>query len=304
MAEAIDIFYGIGAAKSGTSWLHDYYMSHPECHIRSLKELFWFCRKPGADDAHARDFRAHLVRAVQMPVVADGPGGEADCAIKRARQARALLEWFDYLDRPGATDADYLAYVTLRMDRKPNAWLCADITPKYALLDTAGFEKMARLAKKPRFVFLMRDPVERLWSHCRMLSKVAEKRQGRVVAPEFYAKSFLEGDLKNAGEVGVYSDYSGTLTRLKAAVSAENIYTGFYETLTEDASVQELNSFLGLSHVAPKAGRRVNTGRGGELEEQLRVALSRKLAPQYDFVADLTAGDLPAIWQENARRAV
>ena len=301
MSGQIDIFYGIGAAKSGTSWLHDYYAGHPECHIRSLKELFWFGRTPGANDQHARDFRAHLMRAVQMPVVnGESPARKIARATDHARRARALIEWFDYLDRPGATDSDYLAYVTLRMDRKPGARMAADITPKYAFLDEAGFERMARLATTPRFVFLMRDPVERLWSHCRMLSKVAERRRNRIIAPEVFARAFLKNDAKGSGEAAAYGDYSGTLTRLRRAVGLDAVHIGFYESVTEEASVKALNRFLGLTHVPPEAGRRVNAGREGELDEAMRAALGRKLAPQYEFVAGLPGLTLPALWLQNA----
>ncbi len=299
MTDQIDIFYGIGAAKSGTSWLHDYYAGHPECHIRSLKELFWFCRTPGADDAHARDFRRHLVRAVSLPA---GPDSGAR-AMDRARRARALFEWFDYLDRPGATDADYRAYVTLRMDRRPGARMCADITPKYAFLDERGFERMARQAKVPRFVFLMRDPVDRLWSHCRMLSKVAEKRQNRLIPPETFARAFLRGDAKRSGEAGAYGDYAGTLSRLIRAVGRDAVHVGFHETLTEAPQIRALNRFLGLSHVAPDAARRVNAGREGALDPALRGALGSKLAPQYDYVAGLTGVTVPDRWRASVEVA-
>ena len=32
----------IGAAKAGTDWLHRQLSMHPECHLRSIKELHYF----------------------------------------------------------------------------------------------------------------------------------------------------------------------------------------------------------------------------------------------------------------------
>ena len=38
MSEPV-LMFGVGAAKSGTSWLHRYLDEHPECHFRAIKEL-------------------------------------------------------------------------------------------------------------------------------------------------------------------------------------------------------------------------------------------------------------------------
>jgi hypothetical protein len=34
--------FGIGSAKSGTTWLYRYLRSHRECHLRGHKELHYF----------------------------------------------------------------------------------------------------------------------------------------------------------------------------------------------------------------------------------------------------------------------
>jgi hypothetical protein len=310
LAETLDIFYGIGAAKSGTSWLQDYYASHPECHVRGLKEIHFFGRTPGQGDPQSRQFRKHLARTLRGYAAAgpaarsDGrPDGATDArAAAIARQAREYLEWFEYLDRPDTNEADYIAFLTLRLDLAPEARICADITPRYALLGEADFEQMARIARQPRFVFVMRDPVDRVWSHCRMMSKIAEKWHQRQVTPETYAEAFLNGEAAEGGVEG-YCDYAGTLTRLVSVVGREAVFTGFYEDLTADATLRALNAFLGLTHREAEADRRVNSGRSAPLPEDLKAALGRKLAPQYDYVAGLSGGALPPAWQENARAA-
>ncbi|HHS89575.1 MAG TPA: sulfotransferase family protein, partial [Rhodobacteraceae bacterium] len=42
MPDQPTIFFGVGAAKSGTSWLYRYLEGHPETHLRSVKELHYF----------------------------------------------------------------------------------------------------------------------------------------------------------------------------------------------------------------------------------------------------------------------
>ena len=41
MSEAT-LMFGVGATKAGTSWLYRYLADHPECHLRSIKELHFF----------------------------------------------------------------------------------------------------------------------------------------------------------------------------------------------------------------------------------------------------------------------
>ncbi|MEM8803647.1 MAG: hypothetical protein AAGF55_14030 [Pseudomonadota bacterium] len=36
------LFFCVGAAKAGTSWLHKQLSAHPECHFRAIKELHYF----------------------------------------------------------------------------------------------------------------------------------------------------------------------------------------------------------------------------------------------------------------------
>ena len=64
---------------------------------------------------------------------------------------------------PGSVQA-YLDYVLLAYRGQPVA---VDITPNYQCLAAEDYAAMARLHPNARFVFLMRDPVERLWSGVR-----------------------------------------------------------------------------------------------------------------------------------------
>ena len=41
MADAT-LLFGMGAAKAGTSWLYRYLCAHPDCHLRTIKELHFF----------------------------------------------------------------------------------------------------------------------------------------------------------------------------------------------------------------------------------------------------------------------
>ena len=42
MGDQPTLLFCVGATKAGTSWLFDYLKHHPECHLRSVKELQYF----------------------------------------------------------------------------------------------------------------------------------------------------------------------------------------------------------------------------------------------------------------------
>ncbi len=51
---------------------------------------------------------------------------------------------------------------------QPTCRAFGDMTPAYCLLTAEAFEAMRRMHPRTQFFFVMRDPVDRLWSAIRM----------------------------------------------------------------------------------------------------------------------------------------
>ena len=51
------LFFCVGAAKAGTSWLYSQLAAHPECHFRAIKELHYFDAIDG--EALERELHKH-----------------------------------------------------------------------------------------------------------------------------------------------------------------------------------------------------------------------------------------------------
>ena len=68
---------------------------------------------------------------------------------------------------------DYLAFLLKDSDSKP---VIGDITPSYATLSRNEFARMSQLSQNSRFLYLMRDPIDRLWSEIRMSGLKTAKR--------------------------------------------------------------------------------------------------------------------------------
>lgn len=279
------LLYGIGAAKAGTTWLYRYLAAHPEVRLPAVKELHYFdtCETGKFARQMSRMTRERRRRRLLLP------SGDAGLDRRLQREVRAYTGWLDVI-REGRNDARYLAF--LGRDAG-DARVVGDITPAYATLSAASFARMAGLAPVTRFVFLMRDPLDRLWSNIRM----AAVRQG---ADWTGAAATLLDRVLSGGDrtLAARCDYAGTLKRLNAAVDPAQVFTGFYETLFQSATLARLCGFLGISEASAKLEARVLASDPLTMTEAQRARAMAWLAPQYDAVAR-AMGPLPARWTDN-----
>jgi hypothetical protein len=284
MGEAT-LLFGLGANKAGTSWLYRYLEAHPECHLRSPKELHYF-------DAEDRGTRGFQLRELDRQVaeaearLASGKGNDAYLT----RRIEDLTAWRAVM-AAGMDDTAYRDF--LAGGAAEGTRLLGDLTPAYGLLGEERLCQMAGLAPATRFLLLLRDPVERLWSNIRMM---AGWQQGdlsrRAKRADALAESYLQGDQPELEE---RSDYAGILGRVRRAVPEKSLLTGFYETLFTQDSIDRICRFLGIS---PRPGRfdmRVWASPEVPLDPALRARLKARLAPQYDYVRS-ALGPLPGAW--------
>lgn len=282
------ILLGVGATKSGTTWLYDHLRAHPQCHLRSIKELHYFdTLESGAFQHQLRVQRALAQRLGVRAAVATGQGLE-----RVARRQGDVADWINVLSRRTEDVNAYLHYL-FGGGWKANK-LVADITPAYALLPVERLRAMATMAPDVRFLYLLRDPVARLWSHVRMLAQRAGAAADRL---ETEARELLNRILDGARSGAVdRSDYAGAITRLRAAVAPSRLMVMFQDDLMTVPGLARLCTFLGIDAMSADFDRRVFTGgAAGMTPEQARRARAF-LAPQYAFV-EKTMGGLPASWQ-------
>ena len=198
------LLFGIGATKSGTSWLYNYLRSHPECHLRSIKELHFFdSLENGSKNWHLKELDrkcAELENALSAGRPANAAWNAAQLADTRI-YARILKKH---------DEAGYLSYLA---DGRTDESVISDITPCYSMLSEQCLSHMASMTEDVRFVFLMRDPVDRLWSHVRMIAKRRSKTGNDIdKRAGWIFNRTLEGGEDHILERG---DYRGTLTRLQ-----------------------------------------------------------------------------------------
>ncbi len=286
------LIFGVGAAKSGTSWLHDALARHEASHFPQVKELHYW---DSLDLGHGRFWRRQIER--QRDILRRRRAGETRPAFA-ARQEAAIADltrWLEVFDGKTANDAAYLEF--LGRDR-PGAQVIGDITPSYALLSARTYRAMAGLTARVRFIYLMRDPVARVWSQIRMDSRKPDLSPDRQAA-NAKMDAWLEG---REHEIDRRSDYRATLNRLIGAVGRDRVHVEFYERLFSGAAIARIARFLGISPWRPRFDKRVNASAPLSLDEARQEAAARRLRAQYEYVSGLT-GDLPEQWANRMVRA-
>jgi len=277
------LLFCIGAAKAGTTWLYDYLDTHPDCHLRGVKELHYFDGLDlGSMAWQRKDNQARLDRA-RTKLIADPARAE-----HLQRQVKDRAEWLQIQALGHADDAAYLAYLTAgRTGQK----LVADITPAYALLSAERFRQMASLGDS-RFLYILRDPLARLWSHVRM--NATRKADG---VPSLDDAARLLRRTINRREPGIAerSDYAGTLARLADAVPDRQSLIIPFETMLE-GGIAQICDFLGIANRPADAQRVIHRGTPLDLPDDLRAKALRWLEPQYR-AAQAQFGYLPEHWE-------
>jgi hypothetical protein len=287
------LVFGIGAQKSGTTWLAAYLSGHPEIHMSPRKELHYWTV---IHRAHYRLTRSRNERDRTRALV----GGSLlerlrnrldDLTATRRSSSHAI--YGRVYDQPGPPHANYADALFIKYKGQPVA---GEFTPAYATLAPESYREMASLAPDVRFVFVMRDPVARLVSGVRHLLRgeigttnvTAQMVRDRIVECLANADNF---DL-------VRSRYDLTIARLEAAVGAEKVIYLFYETMFQQSEMDRLCDFLGIARKPASVDRRVNGGNdtATAVDDALWRAMRTNLAPVYDFVRQ-RFGSLPQAWE-------
>ena len=270
------IVFGVGASRAQTGWLYRYLAAHPDCKLRGLKELHYF---DALDHGRlGRQLAEFEHQCAELP-----KSTRADC--------RAWVETL----RSGENDQGYLEYLSQEAD----GHLTADITPAYSLLSFKRLQSMATIAPQARFVYLMRDPVDRLWSHVRSIARQRSEKDGMVEGrAEHILTRVFSGDER---EIVIRSDYKSALLKLAQAVPAGRLLVTVSEHLSSVASVTNLCAFLGIRVAAPTALDVSDDDARSQMDDKTWRQARAWLDEQYDFVADWM-GARPAGWNYALQR--
>lgn len=290
------LLFCVGATKAGTSWLYRYLHDHPECAMPAVKEAHYWDTFDA--DVQARQVAAYRVRLRELRVAKDEAaaahqGWKVDNMTRRINEMKRLIA---ALEGDRTADARYLAWLTEGRDGA----LVGDMTPNYATLPDATLERMRDISPAAKFIFLIRDPLDRLWSHIRMQAR--RQRQAHEVY-EKKANNILYRILNRGQETHILErgDYPKIIRKLRRVIPEGRLLIAFAEDLFSGDGVARLCGFLGIAPRPAAQPAPAHAGPEVVMLDKLRPRALGMLNEHYDWVAR-NVGPLPQRWQENRAR--
>jgi hypothetical protein len=220
-------FLGIGAPRSGTSWLAKNLSRHPEVWTPPLKELHYFDQRIGEPS-----FGAPVAR-----LLAKQDADEWYPWVWRYQLKARLRSHWERLD-PKALLWDLRFFARSPSDR----WYASlfrggkgkttgEVTPQYSILEEEGVARIQSLMPDARILFLIRNPIERayaasVWRLHMLIARDLLKGQTVEAATE---AQLLEGF--DHPEVRAETDYLQILEKWRRFYPDEQIFVGFIEDI-------------------------------------------------------------------------
>lgn len=286
MTQDPTVLFCVGATKAGTSWVYRYLSSHPDCHLRSVKELHYFDARDRDDTKWQSGRFRRNQRELSVAPITDA----------QQRKIDDYEELIGLLQNEAEDIPGYLAYLNRgRVDER----VVADVTPAYSLLSVDRFRKMAGIVANTRFIYVLRDPVSRLWSHIRMK---AGNRQGPSGTVQEWANRIFWRMERGRNE-GILDrgDYRQVLNNLWSALDPRQLLVLFYEDLFSGATTDKICAFLGIRSHQANFALAVNRGPQLDMTDEQYFVARAWHSEQYDYVSQHFDA-VPAAWQIDKTR--
>lgn len=250
---------GVGAQKSGTRFLYKALIESSQVHLSSPKEMHvldaYFVPE------HCGKFHERRKQALLDSMT----GGHESSPAKLVDRMRHLLM---------VHDLDF--YVGYFRELAREAYCTGEITPSYMFLEEEHFRAVRDLLARyfdVRVVFLMRDPLDRIFSAMRMDDRNLGRE--RNLAHERFGREYA------AAGHEFRTRYDHVVARLERVFPANSIYYGFYEELFTPETFRNICCFLGVDAPEPEFSTRINAS---PVHGRVAPAAKRNARSYYDSV--------------------
>jgi Sulfotransferase family len=246
-------FLIIGAQRAGTTWLHRVLTQHPALWLPPVKELHYFDRL---------DTKRTILE----------PKERRRVGLKRVLSLDLwhINYWF------GTRSDAWYASLFRRGQRQ--GLITGEITPAYATLNQKVLSRIHGMNDRIKIIFVMRDPVDRVWS---AVSNATKKGVASLTS--------VEKSLERARESGAAarSAYADTIARLETTFPKSQIHYCFFEELRDRPEALTANVLIFLD-VEPKPAIPLR------MPNAVNVAAGAKAAP-LEFAREMARDYLPMV---------
>ncbi len=238
-------FLIVGPQRTGTTWLHAHLRYHPDIMLSEPKELFFFSslKTPASRRFRSNELSWYL-RCFREP-------------LWRVGLRHGISVWrYSELYRPKVR---------------------GEATASYAALDRDVIADITALNPHIKIILMIRNPVERAWSHAKKDLVRNRGRRFEEVAPAEFEQFFAEPYQRQCARVAENID------NWTAALEPGHLLVGLYEDVDArpEALLLEVMSFLGVRsdrrYLSREVRERVNPTAENSIPERYRCFLEELL---------------------------
>ena len=271
-------FLGIGAQKSGTTWLYHNLNLHPEIYMPPKKELHYFDRS-----------KKYL--SSDLPTI-----NVIDRGKDIIRYAGDLIK--------GRTADERKWYFKYRSGKYNNHWYeslfsyakrgmkCGEVTPSYSILEIEDIKNVYNLIPNVKLIYVMRNPIDRVWSHVK--HRVRKKQLKGYDCQEIYRHINSQASL-------LRGNYIRTIDNWQSIFPSEQMFIGFFDEIANDPKglMKRIFDFLEVSSSKEIVERinvkKIHASIGGGMPSEIREYLGKMY---YDMIKELSGrfNRYPSAW--------
>jgi hypothetical protein len=249
----------LGPQRTGSTWLHANLSRHPEVHLHRDKETFYFSTLSRPDAPRYRfDCLEDYLESFRE--------GMGTCLLKNYHALRRCGSFY----RPRVR---------------------GDFTASYGMLDENVIAAIFHLRPDVRGIMLVRDPVERAWSHAK--KDLVRGRDRAADDAELLAFIRSPDQLARA-------DYRATIARWTRHLAPGHLFVAPYSRIGTDpeALLDEISAFLGIRRLGGASKRHVTTRQNvtpeaavpAGLQDAVETALAPAAASCRELLREIGAG--------------
>lgn len=239
-------FLVIGAQKAGTTWLDRNLRTHPQIWLPPEKEIHFFDLPrpfPFASLQYVpiRSVRFWARHRLRRDLAKVERGEQSRQWYRRYYYAIRSWRWYRSLFTPA------------------NGQIGGEVTPRYAVIARRKIASIRRRMPNLKIIYLLRDPIDRMWSDLAMLHDQRFGGKGTQTVNDSSNFAFLtkRSSLR-------HSRYAENIGRWEVFFPQEQIFIGFIEDMAKDPEglLKDIFEFLGVdsTHNPPAAltGQKIN----------------------------------------------
>ena len=277
-----DLFLGVGAMKAGTTWITEHLSLHPDIHFSYEKELSYFSY---IHDEESKFFLSDVNRMDKIT-------GFINIAnMTDIDNMRDIMHWScNYLSNP-INDQWYVNNFSF----KGNKRFCADFSNLYSHLDAAGWTHIKSITRNLKVVYIMRNPIDRLWSHVKFQLEI----DGRLDEAKHWTKEQLF-EYSNVEHILRNSKYTKIIKTLKNNLDDKQLLVLFYEDIVDKPAklLNNIEKFLGIEqreYNISDLTKKVNASEDFEMPGFFKELFNEILTPQIENLSKLNV-IVPGTW--------